>query len=366
MDNLEKDIREAIRIIRYGRIGLMTEYNKIYYNTTENIKEYSKYLSGDYKSALLPTASGDHVLEAILMGIEDITCFDINHLVKYFAQLKFGAIKVFRKKDYLNFMYDSRMRFNNNYFNAFKSVLDSDVRIFWEEIYKACSELQIINNLFCGIPFELDGKVVSTEKFYNYSANNLVTYLRDDNYLFVQEKLRSLKLDFIDGNLLELADNLGEKRFDLINLTNIYEYINVQCKREDSKQFGNALKDIIKYLNDDGKIMISYLYRCTFDDLNKYRKRDLKVYRFLIDLLSDEKFREIYEEHAYLYGWDDIDDMIHWLRCAQVFRYLKDVNINLYEVNTVGLGTHNRDKDMVIVYKKEKLKKKSINYLTNS
>ena len=85
MEALEEDIKNALRISNKSsalrnEYDNMTNYSRIYQNTTENIKDYMSILKGDYKSALLPTASGDHQLESILMGINDITCFDINKL----------------------------------------------------------------------------------------------------------------------------------------------------------------------------------------------------------------------------------------------------------------------------------------------
>lgn len=69
MDKLNKDINYAKQLIRNGKVDNEdSNYSKVYLNTTENIKDYMPLLAGDYKSALLPTSSGDHILEAVLDG----------------------------------------------------------------------------------------------------------------------------------------------------------------------------------------------------------------------------------------------------------------------------------------------------------
>ena len=119
MTQLEKDIRNAIEITKnpYGDYESMTEYSRIYQNTSENIKLYMHYLAESYKRALLLTSSGDHQLEAVLSGITDITCFDINRISKYFAKLKFGALKNLTRKEFIYFMFENVL--SKEYFNFF-------------------------------------------------------------------------------------------------------------------------------------------------------------------------------------------------------------------------------------------------------
>lgn len=73
MESLERDILKAIEITKYPKTyniyDEMNEYSRIYQNTTENIKAYMPFLSGNYKKAILPTSSGDHQIEAILNEI---------------------------------------------------------------------------------------------------------------------------------------------------------------------------------------------------------------------------------------------------------------------------------------------------------
>ncbi len=150
MKRLEKDIEKAVEILTSGVMGpFMNEYNKNYMNVTENIKAYMPFLKGTYKSALLPTSSGDHVLEAILDGITNITCFDINHLAKYFTELKFAAIKNFSKNEFIYFMYKNTL--NKEMFEFLKNSLDDDVATFWKELFDRCDINWIRSNLFFSI-----------------------------------------------------------------------------------------------------------------------------------------------------------------------------------------------------------------------
>lgn len=352
MEALEEDIKNALRISNKSsalrnEYDNMTNYSRIYQNTTENIKDYMPILEGNYKSALLPTASGDHQLEAILMGVNDITCFDINKLAKYFVRLKLTAIEYLSKDDYIKFMYDDML--NKSIFDSIKKYLDNDTLVFWEELFKGVDIEKIKLCLFrlLGLSYsEVTGIDFSKESALKYT-----NYLQDDNYQLVQKRLKNTKIEYIDSNLLFLNEKLRHN-YDLINLTNIYEYINRFIFLKGDIKFSKAVVDLIDRLNTSGKILISYLYKCSYKDLDQFKDKSLMYARIMTLLNELTLIKNIHDYHAYKSKSKYIFEKLIMFRNFQMMRHLKDFDICSYEVDSVGLGSGDCSKDMVLVYKK--------------
>lgn len=354
MAKLEEDINQAMEIVKcsdfFNEYDNMQKYSRIYQNTTENIKEYMPFLDGSYKRALLPTSSGDHQLEAILNGITEITCFDINRLSRYFTELKFAAIKNLSKKEFLNFMYEDI--FNINVFNYLKDSLKEDVLIFWQELFKNCSIENIVNNLFRYLGFHGTNKSIVGVDFSKYCAMNFTNYLEDNNYKFLQNRLENIKIKYLEEDLANLANSLNDK-YDLINLTNIYEYVNSQIFYNDAQKFTQSIINLIPHLNLDGKMLITYLYRCHLADIKRYGKTSI-LYAKLLGLLENNvSIKILHDEIANKKGHRTLMDKLYAFRNVQFIKYLKDLNINYYELNPTGLGCGLGFKDVIAVYQKK-------------
>ena len=357
---LEKDILRAIDMIKSSTIfrekyDEMKEYSRIYQNTTENIKSYMPYLKGNYQSALLPTASGDHQLEAILDGINEITCFDINRLAKYFVELKFCAIKNLLKDEFIYFMYEDML--NKDVFDYIKDSLNEDIRIFWEELYKKYSIDTIRSGLFRHLGV-VDGKLIKGNDFYKYCVDNFTRYTNEDNYKLLQDRLENVNIKYMDANLLSLAKNLN-KKYDLINLTNIYEHVNHDIFTDGDIDFANALEKIIPYLNEDGKLLVTYLYKCSLKDVKKYKKKSLRYAKILCEL-QNTTLGANYDKFAEKNDKKRIEDRLYYFRNMQLMKHIESLDINLHEVPAVGHGCGQGDKDLVLVYEKKKSLTKKI------
>ena len=351
MEQLEKDIKKAIEMVKcpYEDYESMTEYSRLYQNTTENIKGYMPYLNGSYKNALLPTASGDHILETVLYGIKDITCFDINRLAKYFVELKLAALKSLNREEYIKFMYDDM--FNKNYFDYIKNNLDDDISIFWSELYKNSFKDYISDNLFRYLRLKKSNSSFYGINFYKYCSENFVSYLDKDNYTIVQNRLQNTNIEYIESDLLDLTSKLNTK-YDLINLTNIYEFINKEIIDNGDKKFNDIIRNLISYLNDDGKILITYLYKCSKKDIDMYGNKDISYLKFLYFLDNNPIIRSIYYKITNKIDNKNIIEKIYAFRNVQLLKYMKDLNIESYEIEETGLGLSAGDRDMVLICKK--------------
>ena len=182
MEQVKKDIDLAQELIFNGGRNIKTNnYSKLYLNTTENIKDYMHFFNDNFQNALLPTASGDHILEAVLNDITDITCYDINFLAKYIAQLKIGAIKKLPKEDFLNFFYNDF--FNKDIFEYFQDELDEKTRYFWKYLIDNQINIYSIKRLLNEVSIlKPNNQIINGLKFYEYSVNNFTRYLENNNY----------------------------------------------------------------------------------------------------------------------------------------------------------------------------------------
>ena len=353
MTRLEEDIKQAIEIAKFSKYcdnyDEMKKHSRIYQNTTENIKEYMLFLDGNYKKALLPTASGDHQLEAILNGITEITCFDINHLSKYFTELKFAAIKNLSKKEFLNFMYEDI--FNINIFTYLKNNLTEDVSTFWQELFKNCNIQEIVSNLFRYLGLQKNNAYLTGVDFSKYCAINFTRYLEDNNYRFLQNRLGNIKIKYLDEDLCSLASTLNDT-YDLINLTNIYEYVNSQIFYNGDQFFTQSIISLISHLNKDGKMLITYLYRCCLKDIERYGKKSILYAKLLCLLKNNTSIKILHDEIAYKKGQRTLMDKLYAFRNTQFIKYLSDFDIRYHELNPTGLGCGLGSKDSILVYQK--------------
>lgn len=356
MSDLETDIRNAIEISKYtsvarNKYNQMINYSRIYQNTTENVREYMMYCGkGGGSSALVPTASGDQLIEAILNDYSNITCFDINRLTKYYVKLKLVAITCFSKREYVKFLYEDML--NIDMFNYIKEYLDDDTRIFWEELFKNVNHKRICIALFRHLA--ATNNSYSGTCFSKYCADNYTSHMRESNYRKVQEKLNDTNIEFIDSDILDLISSL-EKKYDFINLTNIYEYVNKCPFSGNDKRFAKAVRSLISNnLNEDGKILISYLYRCCLIDLCRYRDKPL-VYARILNLINN--FPSLKKMHDTMFKNEKVCDKLFYFRKFQLLRWLDDIDISALEVDELGLGADYFDKDLVLVYKNSSISK---------
>lgn len=348
---VDTDIKKAINIITKRANGTnMSEYCKLYFNTTENLKKYMTYFNFNCNNSLLPTSSGDHHIEAILNGATNITSFDINKLAKYFTELKFDAIKNFTKEEFIRFMYKQPL--NKEMFNYIKNSLNDEVRMFWEEILK----YENYYDLFRSVSIrQKDGSIINGNNFYEYSANNFISYLEDNNYNIVQSKLINTKIDYIDSNLLELSQKLNSK-YDLIILSNIYEYINDIIFDDSAKEFAETTRHLINdNLNIGGEIVIDYLYKRGITDFKKNKDKSM-FYAYLLKVLHYTNFRN-FSLNSYVE--EKTINKLNDFRAFQFLRFLNDLDIECHEIEGSNVACRykmNSDTDMILVYKKSKFK----------
>ena len=216
-------------------------HSPIYVKSNEQIQEYVDYLKNREK-ALSVIGSGDQILNMIYFGTKVIDAFDISTFPNYYLYLKFGAIKSLTLEDYLDFFYvinDCSEKYDDLYFDLISTKLDSETRIFWNDLINFFDWDQINEStLFSKEPISLSDVIRQNVFLQN-----------EDNYKALRAKLESVQLTSCVGNILNTYNSYNDE-YDIVYLSNII------CGKDQ-----RIFKEMIDYfkLKRNG-IVLSYLY----------------------------------------------------------------------------------------------------------
>lgn len=221
----------------------MTEAAPMYVYATEMVKNYYSILKLKDKRVLTICGSGDQVLNAYLFEAKEVISFDINERAEFITRLKIEAIKILSYEDFLNFFGDGRKEgtFSFVMYKKIREKLPNKIRKYFDMLYKK---------------HKFDGKkLIKDEMFFRQRTElyNLIKeinfYLKDEkNYLKLRSLLYKIKFKFIRFNLLndDLNKFLDEK-FDVINLSNVPNYLYGHIRREGVR---HPFKGIYKIFNN--------------------------------------------------------------------------------------------------------------------
>lgn len=306
--DIDKKIDAAINICNGGR-DRKVKFNRIYPFTTENISGYIDLFDLKDKSLFTVGSSGDQVFNASLVGCKDITLFDICPFTEEYFYLKLASIMLMTREELLDFFcyknypkryFHNRKAFLESNFYSLLNYLENikpEVVYFWTELLKRFKGRQIRDNLFIG-----DEDSVKILKRVN-------RYLESDEaYNLLRKRLSDTNITFKHGNIFKLED---DTKYDNVFLSNIATY----CKLDDVLYMFYKMYD---RLNDNGEMLVSYLYDTTKDS-------------------------------EYLPGEDEIYDL------RRVFNtFPKELELYSFIGNTGYAFNTPRMKDSVLTYKKVK------------
>ena len=253
-------------------------FDYIYPFTTENISRYINEFTLENRSLLTVGSSSDQVLNAILYGCENVTLLDINPYTKFYYYLKVACILTLNKEEYLEFLRyynypkvfkDNKNCFNIEIFNKIKStllILDYESYLFWCELFKNFSPLEIRKNLFSTDEDRTDVIVNSNPYLINEQA-----------YKTLRKKLENVEPNFMTTNLLK-DEVIGH--FDNIWLSNIPQYLT-------TLEIKHLADNTINALKHNGLMLISYLYQTTIN--TPYNKDWEPIYNLpqILNLLKE-------------------------------------------------------------------------------
>lgn len=234
----------------------MERFNSIYLFTTENIAGYMNDLDLNNKRIITVTGSSDHIINAILMGSNDITTFDINPLSKYYMDLKLEAIKELSYDEFLDFLlYDTDKTLSYKIIKKLK--MDKDSKKFWLNKLKENDNDGLkmkYSNLFNLKYFDIENKM------------NCNLYFNKENYDIIKDRLEYVKIEYVESNIIDLKIN---KKYDYMFLSNISDYICYIYKDDYILKY----KDLIfKFYKKVKNIYFAYIY--DIDNKNKRSEID--------------------------------------------------------------------------------------------
>lgn len=284
MEKVEKDIELAKKIIN-GEIDKLFSY--IYPFTTENIKGYYDLLDLKNKDILTVGSSGDHTLNLYLKNVKSVDFYDINPFSEYFFNLKKTAIEQLELYEFLDYFcyidypkmfYNNKNSFNLKMYYKISPYLDEKTKYFWNNLYIDYFGLDIRkSNLFSKDETDSRSLIKSNdyldvEKYYE--LKNLLSFQKEPKYY--NDDIKTL---------------VPQKKYDVIMLSNIAKYLEYMYKDNYLENFSNLVKRLDNYLNDDGIIVLSYLFNLNnsiyalmtpsiynLEELSKYL--DFEIYKF--------------------------------------------------------------------------------------
>lgn len=291
-DNLSID-----GIFPYSNEGIADSI-KAYYNIENNNEEKRDFLKG--KSVATVGSSGDQLLSSILYGAKDVTLIDGNPLSQVFIELKIAAIKNLSMYEYLDYINDKNI-FNKEYYNKISKDLSFEVKNFWDffinkiDINKDDKLKQKVTNAFFTI-LEYD----NADKFSCDYCRNLC------DYMLLKSRLKNgVKIDYKIADFNDFSKELGEKKFDLIMLSNIAAYVPYTL-------FSCGVDDLISNnLKPNGKIQIGYIYNNGFDtsevDIEDQVDLSQRLYNFRFNGVL--KIKDVTDVSSYYVGRNKSDSM---------------------------------------------------------
>ena len=243
----------------------------LYPFTTENIDGYIKKFHLKDKSLLTVGSSFDQVLNAALFDCKDITLLDICPFTKYYAYLKMASLlelnrdeffRFLRYKNYPKTFKDNPLLYNKeDYQKIVKTLclLDYESYLFWDELLQ-----------------NYEPKTIRNELFYSYEEDKqrvmetINPYLRIDyNYEETKKKIKKVKLEIIQADLFKVRLT---RSFDTIWLSNIGTHLMHHDK------IMEMIEKMSVYLNENGKMLMSYLYNTD----EAYRTKYCPIYDFRV------------------------------------------------------------------------------------
>ena len=223
----------------------------VYVFTNENIADYLRPI-GDLtgKNVLTVAASGDHAFLSYLAGAKSVDTFDINSFQNSIIELKTHMIKHLSYNDFLTFFFDEKRFFDTKILEPISDKFSKKLISFIED-YKIRGLDMIRYRAACSPDYRLLQSIP-----YLYSS---------DKYYKLRERLPE-KINFKHCNLLDVHNRFN-KKYDLILLSNIFEYLYMNYNMMSYEQrIEKYYKDVLSKLADknlcgnNSQIIFSYMW----------------------------------------------------------------------------------------------------------
>lgn len=253
-NNLNDKYLQAIKFCENKNVS--SRFAQIYPFTTENIMGYIHKFDLNGKSLLTVGSSCDQAINAYMFGCEDVTIVDICPFTKFYFYLKKAALLELSYEEFQNYFcyknfprtfQDNQDVFSREIFFKLRNTLkelDYASYYFWNDLYRCNKPLSIRERIF-----SYDEEKIKILKGINLYLQNEIKYNE------CKKTIENFEPKIIKNDIFKED---FDRTFDNIWLSNLPQYLNHQ-------QFKKLVENMIKILNDDGKLLMCYLYQTKID-----------------------------------------------------------------------------------------------------
>lgn len=228
---------------------IFTEYSRVFFSATENIKGYLDLCESNGNRALTILSGGDHVFNLIHDGYSSIDAFDINKLTYFAYHLRRSMIQGLSFQDFneLNYLISY-----SDYMNDISEKLEKLKKFMPEDVYEYYRKL-----LEIALRFEIPLAALFYGRRFNHSTLN--NYLAsEEDYKCLQKRLNDCEVKLYFGDAQDILKQT-EGKYDTILLSNVADYLGNPRVLLDIKQFESFIKPFYDALNSNGELF-NYLY----------------------------------------------------------------------------------------------------------
>ena len=267
MNRIHEDLEQAKHLIEDASIlsslSNYSNFKRIYPFTNENINGAFQNININKQACLTVLGSSDQSFDLVLKGPSKITTFDRNPLEKHYGNLKKAALDAdLSFEDYLKYFISNGLDdlsnknlevFNRKIFDKLIKYLPKDSFYLWTNLYELYHPRDIRNSL---------GLFLHDEYQLN-ALLQIINYLNFENYSILKKMIKEVEFNHINCNIKDLPTLLTEM-YSLIYLSNILQYYDTifqnKNKLDSMLEFQELINKLDKYLKEDGRMIIGYLY----------------------------------------------------------------------------------------------------------
>lgn len=249
--NLEEAL-SASKSLVYGPFFSkgFSEYSRVYFVTSECIKDYLAMTNFAKDRALTVLSGGDQVFNLIASGMHSVDTFDINRLTYFVYHLRKAMIKTY---DPSNFEKANQTFTSANYTTSERSIILDEVKPYLpEKVYEYYRHM---------LEFCSGNPLVNFESLYFYGGSEAFlrnNYLgKEQTYQKLQRKLDDVEVTFTFSDATTLPEKLLNT-YDIILLSNIADYLSYN-RYSGISEFHTFIGNYYDLLNPDG-VLINYIY----------------------------------------------------------------------------------------------------------
>ena len=227
----------------------MGEYNRVYTMSNENIGSFRGIYNFDNASVLTVLGSEDQYFNSLLYGASDVTTFDVNYTAWLYFRIKYKAIKMLSYQEFIK-VFVLRNMYDIEVYSKMAHVLDYEEIKYYVYLVNYFSD--IIHSSQCFYP-----NVIITSRNNWKDRKEINPYLDEDNYYKLQDIINKIDMPrFIITNFMDMEIEDG---YDILLLSNIYDYINRDMDKYMELVKGYRADTLVKYswyLNDNDRKFI--------------------------------------------------------------------------------------------------------------